>query len=581
MPLLVLGIVLLLIAAWPDGFFRIDALPPSLDRAAPFRAFLAQLTQRPEPADATGFDLERRLARDPLLASETLDLEVRRLATLDPSFGAGTRMLAELVRPTGETLPVTHLDLGATELPIRRIARLGSRGEPIHTVSAQNANRFPKRFAAALARMIAAVDHANQRVKTEFPAADAALQAEVRRIVMTPILVPRSDADSRVLVEVAQSFDLERLIEIATNLADAIDRERATLLEVATDPAWSSLRTLPEGDGIPRCLLFASECDSGLVLVGNRAATVIPLDGVALAIDLGGDDLWHGDACFGEVELESARVTVALDLAGRDKYQGTKCSAGSARDGIALSFDAEGDDIYETTSGGFASSERGVAITIDGRGDDRYVCAERGIGYAMFGASLLLDVSGDDSYRGERQAIGCAMSGGVAAFVDQRGMDLYTSDRAASDRGDGTVGSARAEQGLGAVALFVDVAGDDSFRLGRGAGGYAALGGFALCVDAGGDDLYSAAAWCLGSARGGGQGWFRDYEGVDEYLAREFSLGSAAGGVGIFIDDAERDRVLSIDPSRGAVADGGSSLFIDIGSTAKAGRADDRKASRR
>jgi hypothetical protein len=235
--------------------------------------------------------------------------------------------------------------------------------------------------------------------------------------------------------------------------------------------------------------------------------------GAAVVVDMGGTDRIHAEGMAIGVGGPSG-VGAFVDLRGDDfATLGTRPSvygvagehAGfgmgfglgfrlAAAGGVGAYVDFAGRDVRR--SGEFSQGcgyYLGLGILFDGAGDDVSVCDRYGIGASAHqAAGFYLDVGGDDSYIARTAAhVGGAWDESLAVFVDAAGNDSY--------RLDGLAGGAAAQQ---AVGFAIDRAGDDLYRANGGSLGAcgsneyhfdtSGLGSFALFLDLGGVDLYPA-----------------------------------------------------------------------------------------
>jgi len=136
----------------------------------------------------------------------------------------------------------------------------------------------------------------------------------------------------------------------------------------------------------------------------------------------------------------------------------------------------------------------GLGVLRDVAGDDEYVAAvfAQASGY-WFGMGMLLDGAGNDRYDAEWYAQASDAHYAITALVDRSGNDIY--DERAS-RYSGVLGSGHDFSS----AWFLDLAGDDTYRLVGRSGGTGNAGGFGAFVDADGADSYAAeGAFTLGN----------------------------------------------------------------------------------
>lgn len=554
-----LGAALLLVAGLPS---RGDSstLPRALSHAIPLSMWFSRL---PESNDLVANHASRvveRARRSPSSAARDVDLTLRRFCRSAPTIGHLARCARTALDADAEVEPANPEDV-SDELPIRRIEGIGERANSIQRVSAENVNAMSVELRRAIHDLIRSVERCDlaaialreSRTPSDF---DSDALFDALKAAQPTDLAHRSAKSGAI------ASDAEEWLDAAIELADAIDRARAVSEGV---DSLERFRTLPDGEGVPRNLIFASECSAGLVLIGGSGPTVMPLLGVALAIDLGGSDLWHADAAFAETP-RSSRTSLLLDVRGDDEWRGDHAALLTACDGVVVAVDFAGADAYSADSFGVGAAVNGASLLVDCEGDDHYEVGRYGLGFGVLGAGVAIDLSGDDVYRGDRAILGVGAAGGLGAFVDLAGDDLYVTDLASrSPVSEYTVGATCTVAGLGeGYGLFIERSGADTYRLGRFGGGAASGGGLAACFDCGGDDLYGGAERCFGTGSDGGLGVLRDLAGDDDYLARGNSLGCGSGGIGVFVDDSGLDTTLALDPSRGAVEGGGFSIFADV-----------------
>ena len=114
-------------------------------------------------------------------------------------------------------------------------------------------------------------------------------------------------------------------------------------------------------------------------------------------------------------------------------------------------------------------------------------------------------------------------------LIDLGGDDEYTNNAG------GTAGR------LGAIAVCIDVAGNDRYQSARDMVQGAGIFGVGILVDVAGDDTYEAGAFAQG-AGAFGVGILADMGGNDRYVARALTQGAGAFGMGLLADAAGDDR---------------------------------------
>jgi hypothetical protein len=380
------------------------------------------------------------------------------------------------------------------------------------------------------------------------------------------------------LLEIAGHVDYDRLATAGALLARAVD----LAVPLATDDPMGLPRARSE-HAIERAassrlasgdVLGIMETDAGTVIIGGPGRTTYR-EGVALIIDIGGDDLYEGDIA---AALRDLPVAVVLDLSGNDVYRGGVHSLGAGFMGAGVLADLDGDDLYTAGDFSLGSGLFGVGVLLDEAGNDSYsgdTCTEGsgafGIGVlrdsggndnygaALFsqafgfveGFGLLHDVSGNDVYfAGGKytdeiryfdhyislsQGFGFGWrpdaSGGVGMLVDEGGNDVYVSDIF----GQGS-------SYWFAVGGLVDYSGNDqyvSYQYAQGAGTHITV---AALIDCEGDDNYVSKGVSQGCGHDLAIGLLHDLEGDDNYTCHDLSQAAGnANGIGILMDDAGDD----------------------------------------
>lgn len=274
------------------------------------------------------------------------------------------------------------------------------------------------------------------------------------------------------------------------------------------------------------------------VISTEPASFCCALFGIAGWIDMNGND----DYSAGESGIASAWYGSALlsDEEGRDTYRlRDRWGLGAAHCGVALLVDAAGDDSYECGSMAIGyGGTSGVGILLDRQGNDRYrarldanpspafgnrsVSLAMGCGYGprgdfshglslAGGIGLLLEARGDDAYEAGVFALGAGYWWGLGIAEDRAGDDRYRVDW----------------YGLGAAAhfavgCFVDLAGADRYNDDHpnAVTQYLACardGAMAVFVDGAGDDRYLLRNRCGGAGDLASVAWFWECAGDDRY----------------------------------------------------------------
>lgn len=144
---------------------------------------------------------------------------------------------------------------------------------------------------------------------------------------------------------------------------------------------------------------------------------------------------------------------------------------------------------------------------------------------------LIIEPGGNDCYEGSAGNVnGLTNAAALAVLIDLAGDDVY--------RGMGMIGPACAVFG---IAILIDVSGNDTYRAaytGLGAG----LFGAAALIDEDGDDIYQALALAQGAGFSGA-GILRDLQGNDLYdLGYNGQAYAGVYAVGLLIDEHGNDR---------------------------------------
>ncbi len=380
------------------------------------------------------------------------------------------------------------------------------------------------------------------------------------------------------LLRIAGLVDYDRLATAGAVIARAVD----VAIPLVVDDAMSLPRTrtdyelertasswLASGD-----VLNIMETEAGTVIIGGPGRTTYR-GGVALIIDVGGDDVYVGDVA---AALRDLPVSIVIDLSGDDIYRGDAHSLGAGFMGVGVLADLEGDDVYTAGDFSLGAGLFGVGVLADAAGNDSYsgdTCTEGagafGIGVhrdkggndiynaALFsqafgfvgGAGLLHDVAGNDVYfAGGKytdeiryfdhyislsQGFGFGWrpdaSGGIGILVDEAGNDVYVSDIF----GQGS-------SYWFAVGGLVDYSGNDqyvSYQYAQGAGTHITV---AALIDCDGDDNYVSKGVSQGCGHDLAVGILHDLAGDDSYTCHDLSQAAGnANGIGILMDDAGND----------------------------------------
>ena len=284
-----------------------------------------------------------------------------------PSAGYLARSSARLLRPA---LAVPkRIPLEPSEpLALWPVKSLGQRGHELLRLSKQNLELWPESAQRTLAGLVEAQNGISRLLWQQIQSRggpSAQLRAADRLLdQLQRGSLPPDPADPE-LVAVLAGFDREAVLELLIDLADRVDELVSMLQRELTAKVLRSMETLPEGSGIPRDLLVLAQTEAGLVIVGGVHTTILPQNGVALTIDLGGDDRWAGGVSISGATFPEPLTRVCVDMHGNDRYQGRGGQLGGCAQGLSVLVDLEGDDTYESDGLEFGAALFGAALLID------------------------------------------------------------------------------------------------------------------------------------------------------------------------------------------------------------------------
>ncbi len=306
----------------------------------------------------------------------------------------------------------------------------------------------------------------------------------------------------------------------------------------------------------------------GRIIIGGPGPNQYHLGkGVALVIDIGGDDTYRGTIAAPVDIGEGNRVII--DLAGNDAYHASPLGLATGRLGVGLLIDRQGDDYYQLAPGTGGAGFAGLGMLIDWSGNDEYQGDKLTQGAAIGGMGLLWDGAGNDSYSSYGYAQGFGGPLGIGALLDVAGDDLYQcgnhypSSYNETDAPGGNPDNPNFQydafcMGFGSGTLYRDPQLKES----------ALAGGLGIMIDGGGGDRYQSANFSQGSGYFFGAGIKLDLGGDDQHAGARYGLGTAAHfGVGLFIDFRGRDHYSSSGPTYngGSAWDRSVTIFIDGG----------------
>ncbi|MDH5667646.1 MAG: hypothetical protein OEY86_06530 [Nitrospira sp.] len=383
------------------------------------------------------------------------------------------------------------------------------------------------------------------------------------------------------------SMQAKNEIEATTQFAELLNTKfgmhhlitAATLLSHLTHDEWlANLSlvfpdTIPEADlptGITGDVRLIHDTPDGAIIIGGPGPNTYHLnEHIALLIDLGGNDSYHGMIASSADDTHGNAVVI--DLAGNDTYDGAPLGLATGRLGVGLLFDRSGNDTYRLQMGSGGAGFGGLGILFDVQGHDEYLGERFTQGTAIGGLGLLVDGSGNDRYTSHGYGIGFGGPLGVGTLIDVSGNDFYACGNAIPS----AYNAQDAPGGKPGDPLFQY----DCFGLGTGAGSRilthqrdwrakSLAGGWGFLADLDGNDQYTSANFSQGMGYFFGAGVLFDAHGHDRYAAARYGHGASAHyGVALFIDHHGNDRYHSTGPyyNAGVAWDHGVSLAIDAG----------------
>ncbi|MFO0701091.1 MAG: hypothetical protein U0236_17855 [Nitrospira sp.] len=385
--------------------------------------------------------------------------------------------------------------------------------------------------------------------------------------VLTDVTMPQVLANARFAELLEERVKYEHLLAAGHILAQLTNTQWLKGLAAAFPEPVSPTAIPP---GITGEVRLVQDTAEGLIVIGGPGPNTYELERpVALILDLGGNDSYHGFiAASHDAQHGNA---VIIDLAGNDHYIGAPLGLATGRLGVGLLFDRSGDDRYELSPGSGGTGLGGVGILVDTQGNDQYLGTRLTQGAAIGGLGLLVDTAGNDRYQSHGFAIGFGGPLGLGAVLDTGGDDQYQC----GDALPSAYNAHDAPQAKPGDPAFQY----DCFGLGTGAGSRiltnqrdwlakSLAGGLGLLVDLNGRDEYQSANFSQGMGYFFGAGILLDLNGEDQYQAARYGQGASAHyGVALFIDYQGDDQYRSTGPyyNAGVAWDHGVSLTIDAG----------------
>lgn len=338
--------------------------------------------------------------------------------------------------------------------------------------------------------------------------------------------------------------------------------------------------TLASADLPP--LAWRLETPMGTILIDTTGRDNLHvLDDVLLVIDSGGDDQY-----VFRTAKPAPGIAVLIDLAGDDTYRALAVAAdpSAAVLGYGLLWDVAGDDRFSGERLAQAAALFGVGLLVDERGTDRYDAEGFAQAFALGGGALLLDRAGDDVYHAITHAQASAGPQAAALMIEGGGDDAYRlldvpltmpspqnpTRNVSMGQGAGWGWRADALDGrslAGGFGALIDAAGDDRYQGAVFAQGVGYWEGAGLLVDAAGQNHFDVAWYGLGASAHAALGAaFVRGAGDDTYRVRDNAgLGAANDrAIAFFRDAGGNDRYRIAGMGLAAVLDHGLAVFEDV-----------------
>jgi len=361
-------------------------------------------------------------------------------------------------------------------------------------------------------------------------------------------------------IDHADDLALRAYVRAGLRLAQATEAARlAMAAETPHDQGELDLAT-PWG----RVVLSAADRDD--------VRTATDMDGVALLVDVAGDDVYDGQ--YAATPHFWMAAGVVLDLEGDDVYgsdtpdiesEDTRASdaldadygftQGAGLFGAGVLVDGGGDDLYMASVWAQGTGAFGVGLLADHGGADDYRLGLAGQGQGQFGVGLLADTEGNDRYGVYTYGQGVGRPGGAGLLLDGDGDDLYIAYYQALDPWLPEPGFPN-HFGLTTSSMpYNDGENAHYMSIAQGTGwGYRGdwfddytnwMGGLGALIDLGeGNDEHYADNMSMGQGFIYGMGFL--YDGGGDDLYRTFWWGPAASahmGVGLFWEEGGDDDI--------------------------------------
>lgn len=393
---------------------------------------------------------------------------------------------------------------------------------------------------------------------------------------LTPALLLRQAVDGRMVL--FEATDFRRLLpalEMTALLAGMQDLVAATQRMIAF---------LEAADDLPR-VAWHVDTPLGIIVIDttgddNAHTLVDPL----LVIDVGGNDRYEFATAL---DVHRGRISVLADVGGDDVYIARDAAAcpSAAVMGYGILWDTDGNDRHEAQGMAQSAAVFGASLLVDDGGSDHFVATGHAQGFALGGLALVLSRQGDDVFDALTHAQGSAGPGGVALLVDVAGDDRYRlgnepllSPSAQLPERNLSMGQG-AGRGLradhldgrslaGGIGALFDLAGDDHYVAQVFAQGAGFWEGAGLLVDGGGDDRFEAAWYAMAASAHRAAGVFLSLgDGAGRYSAsHSTSIGAAHDlSMAFFLDSGGDDQYRLGNLGFGAGHDNGVGVFADLG----------------
>ncbi len=375
------------------------------------------------------------------------------------------------------------------------------------------------------------------------------------------------------LIKLSYAIDFGSLARAILISAGIADREYLTGLKADLMKSFNK-SPLHSKDDPPGTILHKEVTEFGDIIIGGTGPNRYT-GNTAVIIDLGGDDLYEGNA-GGTFSIHEP-LSFIIDFSGNDRYTAVgEGGIGYGRMGIGMVLDLSGNDTYTAKTCAAGCGIAGAGIIMDFAGDDEYRGSEYMNGVGLWGMGISIDVSGNDRYTAHLFSQGVGLPLGIGLCMDIAGNDTYY----AGGKHKSTYGTAGMFSGFsqgagigfrgissGGIGVLLDSGGNDTYEGGEFSLGCGYFYGWGILKDSGnGNDIYHASRYGLSAAAHSGIASFIDDGGDDVYQGNSGVVNSASWdlSVTLFIDRGGNDVYKTGGGfSLGASAHNGVSIFID------------------